>query len=64
MRMNRRWLGRIVLALILAWLLNPVVRWLKKRLSVSRKVISLVVLILAFGTVGGLCYALCWALVG
>ena len=53
-----------VLALILAWLLNPVVRWLKKRLDVSRKVLSLVVLILAFGTVGGLCYALCWALVG
>lgn len=52
-----------VLALILAWLLNPAVRWLKKRLDVSRKVISLVVLILAFGTVGGLCYALCWALV-
>lgn len=51
-----------VLALILAWLLNPVVRWLKKRLNVSRKIISLVVLVLAFGIVGGLCYALCWAL--
>ena len=26
-----------VLALLIAWLLNPVVRWLKKRLNVSRK---------------------------
>ena len=52
-----------VLALILAWLLNPAVRWLKKRLDISRKIISLVVLVLAFGTVGALCYALGWALV-
>ena len=52
-----------VLALVLAWLLNPVVRWLKNRLNISRKVISLAVLVLAFGTVGGLCYGLCWALV-
>ena len=52
-----------VLALVLAWLLNPVVRWLKNRLNISHKVISLAVLVLAFGTVGGLCYGLCWALV-
>ena len=32
-----------VLALVLAWLLNPVVRWLKNRLNISRKVISLAV---------------------
>lgn len=53
-----------VLALVLAWLLNPPVRWLKKKLSISRKIISLVILILAFGAVFGLCYGLGWALVG
>lgn len=56
-------LSPFVLALVVAWLLNPLVRWLKKKLSMSRKVISLLVLVLAFGAVGGLCYGLCWALV-
>jgi len=51
-----------VLALLLAWVLNPVVRWLKGKLSMSRKTISLLVLLLAFGAVGGVCYALGWAL--
>ena len=53
-----------VLALILAWVLNPLVRWLKGKLSLSRNTISLVVLILTFGAVGGICYGLAWALVG
>jgi sporulation integral membrane protein YtvI len=53
-----------VLALVLAWMLNPLVRWLKKKLSISRKVISLVVLILVFGAAFGILWALCWALVG
>ena len=52
-----------VLALLIAWLLNPVVRWLKKRLNVSRKLLSLVVLVLVFGAVGGLCFVLCRVLV-
>lgn len=53
-----------VLALLLAWVLNPMVRWVKNRVNVSRGVISLVVLVLGFAAVGGLCYGLLWALVG
>ncbi len=54
-----------VLALLLAWALNPAVRWLKGKLTaVSRKAISLIVLILAFGAVGAVCYGLGWALAG
>lgn len=53
-----------VLALILAWVLNPLVRWLKGKLPASRKVISLAVLILALAAVGGICFALVWVLVG
>ena len=52
-----------VLALILAWLLNPLVRWLKKKLPLSRKAISLILLLVVFGCIGGLLYALGRALV-
>lgn len=52
------------LALLLAWLLNPLVRWLKVKLPLSRKAITLLVLILAFGLVGVVCYGLGWALFG
>ncbi len=45
-----------VLALILAWLLNPVVRWLHRRLKISRRLISLLVILLVFGVVGGLLF--------
>ncbi len=55
-------LSPFVLALLLAWALNPAVRWLKERLTLSRKTISLAVLLLAFGAVGGVCYGLGWAL--
>ncbi len=53
-----------VLALLLAWLLNPLVRWLQARIPASRKVISFVLLLLGFGALGGLCYGLGWALAG
>lgn len=45
-----------VLALIMAWLLNPVVRWVHRRLKVSRRVTSLVLLLLVFGIAGGLLF--------
>lgn len=51
-----------VLALVMAWLLNPLVRWLKQRLPVSRTVISLVLILLVCGAIGGLCAGLGWAL--
>ena len=53
-----------VLALIFAWILNPLVRWLRKKTGGNRKVISLILLIVVFGLVGALCYALGWALFG
>lgn len=42
-----------VLALVLAWILNPLVRWLHKKLKISRKPISMVVIILVIAVVGG-----------
>ena len=45
-----------VLALVMAWLLNPLVRWLHRKLKISRKVISLLLIVLVFGVVGGLLF--------
>lgn len=53
-------LSPFVLALVLSWLLNPPVRWLQKKLSVSRGVITMALLILVFGVVGGVLWALSW----
>ena len=49
-------LAPFVLALIVAWLLNPTVRWLQRKLSVSRKIISMILIILIFCIIGGLLY--------
>lgn len=53
-----------VLGLIVAWLLNPPVRWLQRKLGISRKVISLVLILLIFAVIGGLLFGLVWAAVG
>ena len=53
-------LSPFVLALVVSWLLNPPVRWLQKKLSVSRGVITMALLILVFGVVGGVLWALSW----
>ena len=53
-------LSPFVLALVLSWLLNPPVRWLQKKLSVSRGIITMALLILVFGVVGGVLWALSW----
>lgn len=45
-----------VLALVLAWLLNPAVRWIHKRLKISRRVISLLIILLVFAVAGGLVF--------
>lgn len=52
-----------VLALVVAWLLNPMVRWLQRKLSVSRKVISMVLVILLFCVIGSALFGLAWAAV-
>lgn len=53
-----------LLGLIVAWLLNPAVRWINRRVSVSRKVISLVLIVLLFCIIGGVLFGLIWAAVG
>lgn len=45
-----------VLALIMAWLLNPIVRWVHRKLKVSRRLISLLLILLMFGIVGGILF--------
>lgn len=49
-----------VFALVLAWLLNPAVRWLQRRTNVSRKAISMVLVILVFAVSGGVLCGLGW----
>ena len=51
-----------VLALIVSWLLNPLVRLLQKRLGLPRGLLSVLLVLLAFGAVGGACFALCHSL--
>ena len=53
-------LSPFVLALVLSWMLNPLVRWLQKKLSISRGIITMALLILVFGIVGGVLWALTW----
>lgn len=53
-----------VLGLIVAWLLNPMVRWFHRKLSIPRKAISLVLILLIFAIIGGALFGLVWALVG
>ncbi len=43
-----------VLALILAWLLNPVIKAIQKRLGIPRSILSLVLIFLLFAVAGGL----------
>lgn len=42
-----------VLAVIFTWIMEPVVRWLDKRTFLNRKVASILLIFLIFGTVGG-----------
>ena len=53
-------LSPFVLALVLAWVLNPAVRWLQRRTKVSRKVLSMVLVILVFAVIGGVLFGLGW----
>ena len=51
-------LAPFVFALVVAWLFHPLVRWLQRKLSISRKVLSLILLILSFCVIGGVLYGL------
>ena len=53
-------LSPFVLALILSWGLHPLVRMLQRRLNLSRKVLTLILLILVLGLAGGVLFGLAW----
>ena len=53
-------LSPFVLALIFAWMLNPGVRWIQRRTGISRKAVSLVLVILVFAVIGGVLFGLGW----
>ena len=53
-------LSPFVLALIFAWVLNPAVRWLQRKTNSSRKVISLILVILVFAVLFGVLFWLGW----
>ena len=50
-----------VFALIVAWFLHPPVRWLQNRLGISRKLLSIVLILLVYLTIGAALYALGYA---
>ncbi len=49
-----------VLALCVAWLLNPLVRALHKRLGLSRKLLSILLILLILAVVGGIITVFVW----
>lgn len=53
-------LSPFLFALVLAWLLNPAVRWLQRKTNLSRKVLSMVMVILVFAVIGGVLFGLGW----
>lgn len=57
-------LSPFVLALVLAWGLNPAVKWLQRHSGAPRKAISMVLVILVFAVIGGVLFGLGWAAVG
>lgn len=57
-------LSPFVLALVLAWGLNPAVKWLQRRSGAPRKAVSMVLVILVFAVMVGVLFGLGWAAVG
>lgn len=53
-------LSPFVFALVFAWLLNPAVRWLQRRTGISRKAVSLVLVVLVFAVMVGVLFGLGW----
>ena len=49
-----------VLAFVVAWLLNPLVRGIQRRLGISRKFLSLVLILLILAVAGGVLVAFIW----
>ena len=53
-------LSPFVFALVLAWLLNPAVRWLQRKTGIARKAVSMVLVILVFAVIGCVLFGLGW----
>ena len=53
-------LSPFVCALVLAWVLNPAVRWLQRHSGAPRKAVSMVLVILVFAVIGGVLFGLGW----
>ena len=56
-------LSPFLFSLVLAWLLNPAVRWLQRKTNGSRKVISMILVVLVFAVIGGILFGLGWVAV-
>ena len=54
-------LAPFVAALIVAAMLNPLVRWVQRKLGWSRRLLSLLILLLIFGLIGGGLYLMVYA---
>lgn len=52
-----------VLALVLAWLLNPAIRAIQRHIGIGRKPLSFVLILLLFAAAGGLLFALIYNIV-
>ena len=53
-------LSPFVLALVFAWVLNPAVRWLQRKTNLSRRLITLVLVVLVFAVMAGVLFGLGW----
>ena len=53
-------LSPFVFALVLAWGLNPAVRWLQRKTQLSRKLVSMVLVVLVYAVAGGVLFGLGW----
>lgn len=51
-----------VVALVMAWLFNPVIRWVQKKLNLRRGFLSVVLLLLTMALVGGVAAGFVWTL--
>ena len=56
-------LSPFLCALVLAWVLNPAVRWLQRKTNLSRKALSMVLVVLVFAVIGGILFGLGWVAV-
>ena len=53
-------LSPFLFALVVAWGLNPAVHWLQRRTNGSRKVITMILVVLVFAVVAGVLFGLGW----